>query len=545
MKRSQSNWEEKIAGKLRGATSKPENYVWGLLEMELDNQLIAAKKRNYKIAAVAAILLLITSNLLLFWPSGSAELAEFNRFSFPENTVAVHNSAVDGDFAILKDNQQLNGRDKIAVNESPLKTTESKVVYASTQNDIETIANSILKGRTFDSNLNKERNTQSTWIASADLNSADQKIELLQLKAEKALADYFSNTKHSKSRHLMENEVWMSDSKTALFAHQQMGILNSHQQLKSINNSDFTYAIQDKNALVYRAIDLSVLSEESSIVAAVETTEKGAQQHWLANAEEELSEWQNVVETSKIDDVPLTLEDEILKELVGEAELEKKDPLSMLQEEAQDLYYAKTINKGLHFGLITGVQNNWLSKNSRNSEISRDAAKRLFSPGYQVGFNFGYDFAEHFGIMAEFKYSDESARFHNEAKDRLEHLDLKYLEVPIYFKVKHSKPTANMKPMVFNYLIGVQYRDLRSVDSYIEGSTKRFGQDYNTSEWGVTAGFDFDYYFSKNLFLTVGTRASVNGAASNFPRINDAAGTGTLNYSVGVYTRFNFRLLGR
>lgn len=551
MKRSQGNWEKIIGKKLRGATTVPESHVWELLEMELNTQSASAKRKSYKIAAAILLLLLITTNLIVLWPSNTSPIAEFDQFNFPNqssnNLSSTTNSVAERSIEqSTKTNTFFNSK------ESFNGKNESSVAFASVKDDKAIWANTITGNH---NNLEKESDNNLKGSIEQILDYSNSSINTTTTKLKDDFESINSvvattNYKHhpgkiANASSVLENGTRLSLSQTDLFAYQQSSNLQKDLQFRAAQNSGFhSFSIHQNSSIDLRIIDLTSILEENEEIVTAESASNVEQQHWLAKTQEELTDWKNLVEASKID-VPNPIEDELLEELIEEAELDKKDPLSIIEEQAKDLYYAKTINKGLHFGLITGFQNNWLSKNSRNSEISRESAQRLFSPGYQVGLNFGYDFAEHFGIMAEFKYSDESARFNNEEKNRIEHLDLKYIEVPIYFKVKHSMPTAKMKPLVFNYIVGIQYRDLRSISSFADGEDKRFGQDYNTSEWGVTAGFDLDYYLSKNLFLTVGTRASVNGDASNFPRINDAAGKGTLNYSVGVYTRFNFRLPGR
>lgn len=581
MKRSQNNWEESIGNRLRDAESTPESHVWELLEMELDTQGASAKRKTYKITAAALLLLLIAASFVVLLPNNNAELANFHTFNIPTYSEDLIASNHNSNNQLIENELQSNlntpksfasnnitsnntsettiSNDLIAVvnssSKSDSKTSPRKLNRKTQHASLATIENNYrdfegLKFNTSPANnvlfnaVNEDRTNLLSLMDFSDVEQLQDDVVALTLEPSEAFKNY-NNSKQDLNRGEagLPTQKWVSTSNTKLFADLQVGIL-ANQKGQVSNQSFNAQHLNTSTTIALKEVDLnSVQFADNEEV--LETAEVAEVQHWLANTEKELQEWENLVEAAKIDDVPQDIDDEILEELIEEAELDKEDPLTILQEEAKDLYYAKSIDKGFHIGLVTGFQNSWITKNSRNPEVQRDISKSLFSPGYQIGLNVGYDFAKHFGIMAEFKYSDEGVRFHNPEKDRIEHLDLKYIEIPVYFKAKHSAQTARMKPIVFNYLLGIQYSDLRNVSSYAGGVEKRFAQDYNTSEWGLSAGFDFDYYFNKNLFITVGTRGSISGYAKNFPKLNDANKTGTMSYSVGVYTRINFRLPGR
>jgi len=581
MKRSQNNWEESIGKRLRDAESTPESHVWELLEMELDTHGASTKRKTYIITAAALLLLLMAASFIALLPGNNAELARFYSFQIPTysqdliaekpTTISIENKVIEPiniHTSKVKSSKQSSNKTVIEPSLAVLLSDDnsSETTYEATQQkkvrktqkaslksiqsdyfDFEnmnfstTVSNSVL----FNS-INEDRGNLLSLMDFSDVEQLQEDEIALNFEPSEAFEIYNQSRKNLSSNNVgLPTKKWVTNSNTNLIASQQVGILTNQKEFRLNQNvNSINKELSNSKSLALNVIDLNRV-ESTEIEEVIETSEVVDVQHWLASTEKELSDWENLVEASKIDDIPLYIDEEILEELIEEAELDKEDPLTILQEEAKDLYYAKSINKGFHFGLVTGFQNSWITKNSRNPEVEREVSKNLFSPGYQVGLNVGYDFAKHFGIMAEFKFSDEGVRFHNPIKDRIEHLDLKYIEVPVYLKAKHSMQTSKMKPLVFNYLLGVQYSDLRSVSSFADGIEKRFAQDYNTSEWGLSAGFDFDYYFNKNLFITVGTRGSVSGFSKNFPRLNDANGTGTMSYSVGVYTRINFRLPGR
>ncbi len=569
MKQSQNNWEESIGNRLRDAETTPERHVWELLEMELDTQGASTKRKTYKITAAAVILLLIAASFIFQLANNTADLAKFTTFNLP--TYADN-------FVIQSNYSEAKEVDLIASNEPKAKDLKAKKATRKVKKEVEKLnsAFTLETASTAAINIEEFRNSKHVSLAAIDAMISFNQAPITNQSLKKSNLNFvgldenrnnilsiigfsdveqlqdnvvaishepsnaFIKYQNFKVNHIaLQSENWFFDETNSLNASQQTNKLSKQ---RALTLGQGLYASNNvlSNASKFKTekLDLESLLENDEVLAEQEVEQM---QHWLANVEEELAEWENLVEASKIDDIPVDVDDEILKEIIEEAELDKEDPLSILQEEANNLYYAKSIDKGFHVGIVTGFQNSWITKNSRNPEVDRDNTKTLFSPGYQVGLNVGYDFAKHFGLMAEFKYSDEGVRFHNPEKDRIEHLDLKYIEIPIFLKAKHSMQTAKMKPIVFNYLLGVNFSDLRNVNSYAGGVEKRFAQDYNTSEWGITAGFDFDYYINKSLFITVGTRGSVNGFNNN---AFDNEGS-TLSYNLGIYTRFNFRIAGR
>ncbi|MEZ5009932.1 MAG: porin family protein [Chitinophagales bacterium] len=559
MKHWRNNWEKFVGRKLQDAETSPEGHVWELIEQQLNAQDANSTSNTYKIAAALALLLLMATTSMFLFNSPNGEMAQFNphltltSLETPTNivSVAVQPEKADIKEAIATDLQKKRNTPTITASLNPIEAIPS--------NEID-YTNGRLNNPTFSPIYNpqaiKESIQPATEYIAAHIESqnnyilGNQNISIENHSLNTVKQEIFglntTNLINISNDFVLENEILISNanSPSILFT-QEMAHINS---LKgSVVPMDNFMDLN--NELAYHP--MALMSKEN--VAEVNLTNEemmlevvDQESNWLAEATQEFNEWKASVESTKAEEqLKREMDKQIEEELIEEAILDEDDPLTKLQKKQKDLYYANNINKGFHIGLVTGVQNTWVIKSSRNSEVNRDDVQYKFSPGYQVGLNFGYDITNHFGLMAEVKFSDEGTKYYNPAKDRTEHLDLKYIEIPVYVKFKHSKPTAKMKPMVFNYLAGVSFSDLRSVSTTIDNELdQRFAQDYNTSEWGLTAGFDFDIYTNRNLFWTVGTRASVSGLSKSFPKFKGEE-AGTLNYSVGLFTRISFRKPGK
>ena len=558
MKHWRNNWEKFVGRKLQDAETSPEGHVWELIEQELNAQEANSTSNTYKIAAALALLLLMSSASLFLLNSPHGELAQFNphlTLASIETPTSFASEAVQPEKADIKeviatDLQQKRNTSTITANLNPIEAIQTNGIdyngrlnnpsFSPIYNPQERKQNIQPTTEYVVANIESQNNYildhQNMSLEKHSLNTIKQ--DLLGLKRIDLI--------HLSKDFLIKNEILMSNAASpSLLITQEIAHINS---LKgSVVPMDNFMNLN--NELAYHPMALTSkeniaeanLSNEDMMLEVVDQ-----ESNWLAEANKEFNEWKESVESSKAEEqLKKEMDKQIEEELIEEAILDEDDPLTKLQKKQKDLYYANNINKGFHIGLVTGVQNTWVIKSSRNSEVNRDDVQYKFSPGYQVGLNFGYDITNHFGLMAEVKFSDEGTKYYNPAKDRTEHLDLKYIEIPVYVKFKHSKPTAKMKPMVFNYLAGVSFSDLRSVSTTIDNELdQRFAQDYNTSEWGLTAGFDFDIYTNRNLFWTVGTRASVSGLSKSFPKFKGEE-AGTLNYSIGLFTRISFRKPGK
>lgn len=557
MKHWRNNWEKFVSKKLQDAETSPEPHVWELIEQQLNTQDANASGNTYKVAAALALVLLMATASLFMFNSPQGELAQFNSHLDIKSITAPIAMASEEDETV-----EVSVLDKITADLERKKLDKTITADLNPLGGITLQANNIrhdgtIKVPDFTIILNPQHSDENVHLpyVAANVNGEKQyvfdasTVQLSYYKLNNWKSDIMPNYTRSLANiadhQMLDNNILINRP-----IEPSLAVMQDIMHIQTIDKSFINYnsinteLAYHQEALLAKEFNSTAVVSENDFMLEVLVQEQ--QTSWLAEAQQELEEWKASIATTKVEALlKEQMDEKIQSELIEEAILDEDDPLTKLQKKQKDLYYANNINKGFHIGLVTGFQNTWVAKASRNEEVNRDDVQYKFSPGYQVGLNFGYDITNHFGLMAEVKYSDEGTRYYNPAKDRTEHLDLKYIEVPLYVKFKHSKPTSKMKPMVFNYLAGVSFSDLRSVSTTINGEIdQRFAQDYNTSEWGLTAGFDFDIYMNRNLFWTVGTRAGISGLSKSFPKFKGEE-TGTLNYSVGIFTRISFRKPGK
>lgn len=563
MKHWRNSWEQFVGKKLQDAEVTPESHIWDLIEQELDAQdgVVEQKRRNYKTAAaIAALLLLAGSFMISNTPKGEAGIGlNFHQPKYAQNQVYI-----------LKEDSKSN----ITVSDFYNAETVAKKLKASAQHQVASLhadfiptttthINEDLDGSSTVNNLRSDAvNSIKSSVhsipeevlseASAMVNSRNTalyssieiisskkldakglnviKSDLIPLKDDLWKLKFNPLTRLDNDYQLPNSLVVPKSSSTALVA--VVAVAKLPKQPALLMPSELSL-----NELQVPNIDWTLTD-----VPDVELAD-ASKKDWISEADAAFDDWKATIAKDAVA-ATSEMEEEIEEDIIDEAILEEDDPLTQIKEAEEYAYHKKrNINKGFHIGLVSSFQNTWVVRKSRNAEINRDQVQYKFTPGYQIGINAGYDFAKHIGVMAEIKYSNEGAKYYNPVKERNEHLDLTYIDIPVYLKFKHSKPTARKIPIMFNYLIGANFRDMRSVTTSVDGEERRFGQDYNTSEWGLTAGFDFDIYAKRNLFFTVGVRGGVSVLSKGFPKLKDERGT--MSYNLGVFTRINFRKPGK
>ena len=573
MKQWLNNWEKTIGERLGYAQTKPEGYVWDLIEQDLDAQ--AVKYRGiitWRIAALA-LLLLFTASSAYFLTTPHGELAWVGINSVQVQPDKQNWLICDIEFDDSKSQGHIaEGNVTKTILSEEIKVAEMRELdeaTASISSAVLPVSENIMEAVALQTALPELASTDRipdlmdkvdrevispgildgvTILPGSQIPLKNQpelhQFEVLEAKRKSPFVHQMQPGVHLlDDRSGLKNEILMpvgnepslrvSHSIAHLSAGESNAPLGSNTKISSDD------LIFNEDLLAYQSIaEIEAVINEATVADHELAIGKAA---WIKEALSELESWK----TSLTEQSEEASAKKALEELIDEAILDEEDPLTKRQNEAKDLYRASNINKGFHIGMVTGYQNTWVTKATRNPEVNRSYMEYKFNAGYQIGLNMGYDFTEHFGLMTEFRYSNEGGRYYNPLKQRDQHLDLRYIEIPLYAKIKHSKMTERMRPIVFNYIIGVTYSDLKKINVRDGGIDKRFGQDYNVTEWGISAGFDFDYYFNKNFFWTIGARAGVSGNAKSFPKFNGDSGRGAMSIDAGIYTRLNFRLPGK
>jgi len=183
--------------------------------------------------------------------------------------------------------------------------------------------------------------------------------------------------------------------------------------------------------------------------------------------------------------------------------------------------------KGFSIGPTFSGNNNWmiLKSNSYDQTLGEDIHYRMdFGTAY--GIAFGYDFSTRFGIQVDYIInSNQGQKYSALMKENKVNgeIDLKYTQVPILLKYKWAKLSSKTrKPMVINYIFGLHYSHLKSAVISAGGKTLAAQNKFSNNEMGITFGFDYDLFMTKNLFFSIGTRGTLSSDIKSFPLlIND------------------------
>jgi hypothetical protein len=214
----------------------------------------------------------------------------------------------------------------------------------------------------------------------------------------------------------------------------------------------------------------------------------------------------------------------------------------------RQLYFVK----GFHIGLKGEFNNTWILV-TQPSSITKATSTQInykIDAGLAYGFLAGYDFNNKFGLQVEYHLVSQIAQRYEVTsqytiKDKTTRLKLNYNHIPLLFKFKwHPLKGVEQKPVVMDYMIGVQYGWLKSTDlstpNIIEADYIK--KQINLTEWNLVAGINYDFYLNKNLFLSMGGRATYGSNLKNLfnNNLNEKSRNVTLGIELGMHYKLPF-----
>ncbi len=187
--------------------------------------------------------------------------------------------------------------------------------------------------------------------------------------------------------------------------------------------------------------------------------------------------------------------------------------------------------------------------------------------GYAAGFNLGYNFSEYVGIMGEIQYSLQGQKYEGDQSfdgniydDVVRDIDLRYLNIPLFFKY-----SSGDKLVRFRFYVGPQLGILldatqeytRNGNKIGTHATDNDGNDFVTDANDIKDRFDkfdfggvldvgADFHVSDVLCLTAGLRGNygfrdINARAY---RIDDLDGEYAPSHNVwgGLYVGIQYKI---
>ncbi len=202
----------------------------------------------------------------------------------------------------------------------------------------------------------------------------------------------------------------------------------------------------------------------------------------------------------------------------------------------------------LYFGTFGSVNNTWLLANKGlSAAVNNKGLDQMLDFGHSYGFVVGYDITKNFGLQAEWVLkSHQGQKFttYNPQKGARQYetdINLIYTQFPVLLKYRRSRYSGlTNQPVVVNWTAGVQYGVLRSAG--INADNPIFQEDLlKQSSWGWVLGVDYDIYFNKNYFLSLGARSSLSTTSDSFAQMRFPGANRTNNLLIGLRAGLNYR----
>lgn len=215
----------------------------------------------------------------------------------------------------------------------------------------------------------------------------------------------------------------------------------------------------------------------------------------------------------------------------------------------RQLYFVK----GFHIGVKGEFNNTWILVNQPSSITKAQSTQINYKidAGLAYGFLAGYDFNNKFGLQIEYHLVSQMAQRYEvttqySIQDKTTRLKLNYSHIPLLFKFKwHPLKGVEQKPVVMNYMIGIQYGWLNSKDLTEIVPTNEPGANYikkqvNLTEWDLVGGVNYDIYLNESFFLSMGGRATYGSNLKNL--FNSNSNQKSRNVTLGIEMGLHYKL---
>ncbi len=171
--------------------------------------------------------------------------------------------------------------------------------------------------------------------------------------------------------------------------------------------------------------------------------------------------------------------------------------------------------------------------------------------GLAYGLLAGYDFNNKFGLQIEYHLVSQLAQRYEISSQyaaQTGSLRFNYNHIPLLFKFKwHPLKGVEQKPVVMDYIVGVQYGWLKSTTTPNFVYTTIPGSDYinqqvNLTEWDLVAAVNYDLYLNDRFFISMGGRTTFGGNLKKLANDNISAKSKnlTLGLEVGLHYKLHF-----
>ncbi|MFT7588757.1 MAG: hypothetical protein ACI959_000969 [Limisphaerales bacterium] len=223
--------------------------------------------------------------------------------------------------------------------------------------------------------------------------------------------------------------------------------------------------------------------------------------------------------------------------------------LAEMQEEL-DKQLPYSYHKG---GEFYGGINASLNITGLMSEFSDAIKDENLDPGLHIGRSFGLTIGYQIGPRTALEAgliidSRQGSVYDSEVLQRQEsvevkkRIDLHYTQLPIAVRIQRVYPnTIGKNPLVFNYVLGVQYGLLRASRFSLEDKYVSPHRNLEQHDFAILLGAEYDLYFSKNLFASLGLRSTISANQTQLTDI-DGINRDKRNVVIGLRAGINYVL---
>ncbi len=202
--------------------------------------------------------------------------------------------------------------------------------------------------------------------------------------------------------------------------------------------------------------------------------------------------------------------------------------------------------RGLHVGATAAVNNTWILNNNSNTSNDLKNVGYVMDYGTHSGVRLGYDFGKKYGVEVNYllnAHHNQKFSYIVDQQLKESRVSLKYIHVPVLFKYKWQQMSPlTRKPMVLNYVFGLQYSRLQSLNSNVDENIVPLSSLNHVNDLGIVVGLDYDMHLTNHYFFSFGARSTYSSDAQALAGLlNGGTSDKTNNFTVGLTGALNYR----
>ena len=190
--------------------------------------------------------------------------------------------------------------------------------------------------------------------------------------------------------------------------------------------------------------------------------------------------------------------------------------------------------------------NTWILNSISSSSYERNSLNQTnISFGYVYSLFIGYHLSSRLTLQSECLINNKQEQSYieyREGKRVYENLEINYTQVNLLAKKTNPQVLFNNLPASFNYIGGIQYGYMKSINETENGVTSSVSENYKKNNYSLVLGFEYQIMLNRSFSIFAGLRADVGLNNLYVGNTSNSKPNKTYNTSIGLNSGIAYRI---